>query len=564
MAIPLRLLLIADSEDDAALVVRALTFSGYDVMAERVETGAALVEALEKQEWDLAIADHAMPRFSGTAALELLREHDPDMPFIFVSDTMDDDAAVAAIKTGAQDYVMKGNLKRLIPAIDRELRETAIRRQRKLAEQRLAHLAYHDALTDLPNRALLYDRLQQSVLAAHRSGHPLSLLVLDLDRLKDINDAMGHQAGDRLLQLVGLRLRATLREADTVARLGGDEFALVLPSTDVEGAVLAARKVLQELALPFVVDGHSFAVRASIGIARFPDHAWTAEMLLQKADIAMYLAKADASGVAVYAPDRDRYTHRRLGFVTDLTQAMDEEEFFVEYQPILHLGTGRVTGVEALVRWNHPQQGRLLPAEFIPLAEQTGLILPLTTLVLDTAMDHFPTTEGAIPLSIAVNLSPRNLQDVELADRVAERLRARSMDATSLTFEITENVIMSDPARAMESLTRLHELGVRLAIDDFGTGYSSLGYLRRLPVDELKIDRSFVIGLGSGDDEVIVRSTIDLAHNLGLSVVAEGVESLAVQQQLLALGCDAAQGFFISAPADADATRQWIAGRHAT
>jgi diguanylate cyclase (GGDEF)-like protein len=564
MSIPLRLLIIADSEDDAALVVRALTFSGYEVIAERVETGAALVEALGKQSWDLAIADYAMPRFSGTAALELLRERDPDMPFIFVSGTIGDDAAVAAIKTGAQDYIMKGNLKRLIPAVDRELRETTIRRQRKLAEQRLAHLAYHDALTDLPNRALLYDRLQQSVLAAHRSGHPLTLLVLDLDRFKDINDTIGHQAGDRLLQLVGLRLRATVREADTVARLGGDEFALILPSTDVEGAVLAARKVLEELALPFVVDSHSLSVHASIGIARFPDHGWTAEMLLQKADIAMYVAKTDASGVAVYAPDTDPYTHRRLGFVTDLTQAMDDDEFFVEYQPILQLGTGRVRGVEALVRWNHPQQGRLLPAEFIPLAEQTGLILPLTTLVLDTALDNFPSAEGATPLSIAVNLSPRNLQDVELADRVAERLRARGMDAPSLTFEITENVIMSDPARAMASLTRLHELGVRLAIDDFGTGYSSLSYLRRLPVDELKIDRSFVVGLGTCHDEVIVRSTIDLAHNLGLSVVAEGVESLAVQERLMALGCDAAQGFFIGAPAGADVTRQWIADRRPT
>jgi diguanylate cyclase (GGDEF)-like protein len=560
MAIPLRLLLIVDSEDDAALVVRALTFSGYDVMAERVETGAALVEALEKQRWDLAIADYSMPRFSGTAALELLRERDPDMPFIFVSDTTGDDAAVTAIKAGAQDYIMRGNLKRLIPAVERELRETSARRQRKLAEQRLAHLAYHDVLTDLPNRALLFDRLQQSVLAAHRSASPLTLLVMDLDRFKDINDTMGHHAGDRLLQLVGSRLRGTVREADTVARLGGDEFALILPSTDIAGAVLAARKVLQELAAPFVVESRSLSVHASVGVARFPDHGRTAEMLLQKADIAMYFAKADGSGVAVYTPDRDRYVHRRLGFVTDLTQAIDDDEFFVEYQPILNLGTGRVRGVEALVRWNHPQQGRLLPAEFIPLAEQTGLILPLTTLVLDTALNCFPKTEQSIPLSIAVNLSPRNLRDPDLAQRVADRLRARGAAAASLTFEITENVIMSDPVRSMESLTRLHEMGVRLAIDDFGTGYSSLGYLRRLPVDELKIDRTFVSGLGSGNDEVIVRSAIDLAHNLGLSVVAEGVESLAVQEQLVALGCDAAQGFFIGAPADADVTRQRIAG----
>jgi diguanylate cyclase (GGDEF)-like protein len=559
MAIPLRLLLIVDSEDDAALVVRALTFSGYDVMAARVETGAALVEALEKQSWDLAIADYSMPRFSGTAALELLRERDPDIPFIFVSGTTGDDSAVTAIKAGAQDYIMKGNLKRLIPAVERELRETSARRQRKLAQQRLAHLAYHDVLTDLPNRALLFDRLQQSVLAAQRSGSPLTLLVMDLDRFKDVNDTMGHHAGDRLLQLVGARLRGTVREADTVARLGGDEFALILPSTDIAGAVLAAHKVLQELAAPFVVDDRSLSVHASVGVARFPDHGRTAEMLLQKADHAMYLAKADGSGVAVYAPDRDGHMHRRLGFVTDLAQAMDDDQFFVEYQPILNLGTGRVRGVEALVRWNHPQQGRLLPAEFIPLAEQTGLILPLTTLVLDTAMDSFQKTEQSIPLSIAVNLSPRNLRDPDLARRVADRLRARGAAAPSLTFEVTENVIMSDPVRSMESLTRLHDVGVRLAIDDFGIGYSSLGYLRRLPVDELKIDRSFVVGLSSGNDEVIVRSTIDLAHNLGLSVVAEGVESLAVQEQLLALGCDAAQGFFIGEPADVDVTRQRIA-----
>jgi diguanylate cyclase (GGDEF)-like protein len=563
MGIALRLLLIEDSEDDAMLVVGALTFSGYDVVYERVETGEALVAALARQPWDLAIADHAMPRFSGTAALELLRERDPDMPFIFVSGTIGEDAAMEAIKAGAQDYIKKGHLKRLIPAIDRELRETGARRERKLAEQRLAHLAYHDALTDLPNRALLNDRLQQAVRGAHRSDTPLTLLVMDLDRFKEINDTMGHHAGDRLLQLVASRLRGTLRGTDTVARLGGDEFALILPTTDTDGAILAARKVLQELALPFVVDGRSLTIHASIGIARFPEHGSSAEILLQKADIAMYLAKADGSGVAVYAPDRDRDTHGRLAFVSDLTQAIAQDEFFVEYQPILHLGTARVLGVEALVRWNHPQQGHLLPGDFIPLAERSGLVLPLTTLVLDKALGSWPNTERATPLTVAVNLSPRNLQDPDLPNRIRERLRSRDLSAPSLTFEVTENVIMSDPVRSMDSLTRLHDMGVRLAIDDFGTGYSSLSYLRRLPVDELKIDRSFVIGLGAGQDDVIVRSTIDLAHNLGLSVVAEGVESFAVQEQLAALGCDAAQGWFIGPPASAEATRQWIADRNA-
>jgi EAL domain-containing protein (putative c-di-GMP-specific phosphodiesterase class I) len=296
-----------------------------------------------------------------------------------------------------------------------------------------------------------------------------------------------------------------------------------------------------------------------VGVACFPEHGSSADTLLRKADVAMYVAKGDGVGIAVYAPSRDRHTHRRLTLISELRRGLDESQFFLEYQPILHLRTNTIIGVEALVRWNHPQQGRLLPAEFIPVAEQTGLILPLTTLVLDAALSSFPMTGRSIPLSIAVNLSPRNLQDPDLAERVAGRLQERGVDAPSLTFEITENVIMSDPARAMESLTRLHEIGVRLAIDDFGIGYSSLGYLRRLPVDELKIDRSFVIGLGISQDDVIVRSTIDLAHNLGLSVVAEGVETLDVQERLLALGCDAAQGFFIGAPADADVTRQRIA-----
>jgi diguanylate cyclase (GGDEF)-like protein len=563
MSVPLRVLLIEASEADAALVVGSLMRGGYTVVFERVESPEGLTAALDGGVWDLAIADYTMPRFSGTAALELLRSRDPDMPFIFVSDTIGEDAVVAAMKTGAHDYITKGQMERLVPAIDRELQDARIRRERKRAERRLTHLAYHDALTDLPNRTLLHDRLQQAVLGAHRTGTPLTLLVMDLDRFKEINDTLGHHAGDRVLQLVASRLRGTLRDVDTVARLGGDEFALVLPATDIDGAVATAAKVLQELGRPLVVDGQSLGVRASIGIARFPEHGASAETLLRKADIAMYQAKADAGGYAIYAADRDRHTHRRVTLATDLAAAIDHDELFLEYQPILHLRTGLVVGVEALVRWNHPRQGRLLPAEFIQLAEQTGLIHRLTPLVLDKALDDWPDADPSMPLTISVNVSSRNLQDPELPNRIEKRLKARGPLAPSLAIEITENIIMSDPVRSMESLTELHDMGVRLAIDDFGTGYSSLSHLRRLPVDELKIDRSFVVGLGVGNDEVVVRSTIGLAHNLGLSVVAEGVESLAAQGQLLAYGCDAAQGVFISEPAVASVTRDWIARRNA-
>jgi diguanylate cyclase (GGDEF)-like protein len=558
MAGALRLLLIEDSRDDAELVVRALRQGEYDVTSRRVDTPEELLAALAGPAWDLVIADYTMPLFSGMAALALLRERNADMPFIFVSGTIGEDAAVAAMKNGANDYIMKGHLKRLVPAVERELRDAQVRRERRRAEQRLLHLAYHDALTDLPNRSLLFERLQQAVLGVQRDTQPLTLLVMDLDRFKEINDTLGHHAGDCVLQIVAARLRELLRGTDTVARLGGDEFALMLRFTDIEGAMLASRKILKHLERPMVIDGHHLTVHASIGIAHYPSHGSTAEALLQKADVAMYLAKADASGIAVYTPERHRHTHHRLTLVSELKQGLDAGQFVLDYQPIVHLRTSGIVAVEGLVRWNHPRKGRLLPAEFIDLAEQTGLIDQLTNCVMDQALGEWSGITRWTPATISVNLSPRNLLDQQLPDRVADLLRARSMAPERLTLEITENLIMSDPARSMACLTRLHEMGVRLAVDDFGTGYSSLSYLRRLPVNELKIDRSFVIGLATSDDEVIVRSTIDLAHNLGLTVIAEGVETANARDRLVALGCDAAQGIFLSEPRPAEAIRQWI------
>ena len=558
----LRLLLIEDSEDDAALVVRTLTRGGYDVTFELVDTAHGLKQALDTRSWDLAIADYTMPHFSGTAALGLVRANDADLPFIFVSGTIGEDAAVMAMKTGAHDYIMKGHLKRLVPAVDRELREAGVRRDRRHAELRLQHLAYHDPLTDLPNRMLLHDRLDQAARAAIRDSTPLALLLMDLDGFKEINDTLGHHAGDLVLQHVAARVRAALRDVDTVARLGGDEFAILLPVTNVEGAQLAARKVLYEIARGCVIDGRSLTVRASIGIACVPQHGASAETLLQKADVAMYVAKTDSVGVAVYSTDRDRRAHRHRALISELRQAVEERQFSLEYQPILNLRSGMVTSVEALVRWNHPSQGRLLPADFIDVAEQSGLINPLTTIVLNDAIEAWTARSGKPPMSVAVNLSPRSLQSPDLPSEIGAILRAAQMPPSLLTLEITENVLMSDPTRSMDCLAQLHAMGIRLAIDDFGTGYSSLSYLRRLAVDELKIDRSFILGLGAGLDDVIVRSTIDLAHNLGLTVVAEGVESDVVQAMLAAMGCDAAQGTYISAPATAAAMRDWIVHRN--
>jgi diguanylate cyclase (GGDEF)-like protein len=557
----LRLLLIDDSADDAAVLVRTIELGGYDVAWDRVDSSPALTAALTRHAWDLVIADYTSAAFDGIEAVDIVRQRDADLPFIFVSNVRGEDAAVAAMRTGAHDYILKVNLQRLLPSVERQLREAAARRERHRVEQRLAHLAYHDALTDLPNRALLHDRLAQATRIAHREGTTLALLLLDLNGFKEINDTLGHHAGDLVLQCVGSRIRATLRDADTVARLGGDEFAIVLPLADIDGAVLTAEKVLHEIEQPCIVDHRPLRVHASLGIACFPEHGSSAEALLQKADVAMYVAKTDRAGVAVYAASRDRHSHRRLTLISDLRRGLDEAQFFVEYQPLLHLRTNRIIGVEALVRWNHPQQGRVLPAEFIDLAEQTGLINPLTTIVLETAIREWAPRQKTPPFSVAVNLSPRTLQDPRLTQRIEAMLSAYDARSTSLSLEITENILMTDPARSMDCLKRLHDMGVRLVIDDFGTGYSSLSYLRRLPVDELKIDRSFVSGLDTGLDDVIVRSTIDLAHNLGLTVVAEGVESEEVQSQLLAMGCDAAQGSYISEPRGAAAMAEWM-GHH--
>ena len=536
--------------------------AGYAVTLERVDTPEALMSALERQRWDLAIANFTMPLFSGTSALRLLREYDADMPFIFVSDTSGEDLAVAAMKTGAQDYILKGNLARLVPAVERELREVTARLSRKQAEARLAHLVYHDPLTDLPNRVLLHDRLQQAILGAQRTGAPHALVIMDLDGFKAINDSLGHHMGDRVLQSVALRLRALLREVDTVARLGGDEFALMLPQTDIEGAVVTARSVLKELNRAIVIDGHTLVVSGSLGVAVFPEHGSNADALLQKADIAMYVAKSGRSGFAVYTPDRDRHAHLGLTLMRELRDGIDHDQFSFDYQPIADLQTGMIPCVEALARWHHPEHGRLLPSEFMEVAEQTGLIEPLTLLLLDKALAEWQGSDPRLQVRVAVNLSPRSLGDPDLPDRVADLLRLRGVSPSSLVLEITENLIVSDPALSTACLSRLHDMGVILAVDDFGAGHSSLRYLQRLPVNQLKIDRSFVTGLTTGDD-AIVRSTIELAHRLGLTVVAEGVESAAIRERLIALRCDAAQGTFIAEPGSATDICRWAARQNA-
>jgi diguanylate cyclase (GGDEF)-like protein len=545
----LRLLLIENSDDDAREVLTALAALGRDIHTTRVDTPEALVQELGRERWDVVVADFTLPELTSEKTLAIVREHASDLPFIFISNAAGEEAAVDAMRIGAQDYILKNSLTRLAPAVERELREAEIRRERQRESDRVAYLAYHDELTDLPNRTLLNDRLHQGILTAKREARPLSLLALDLDGFKEINDSLGHHAGDRVLQVVASRLRHTLRESDTVARLGGDEFAILLPHTDVTGAELAATKILQELETPMILETQSLSVRGSVGIAVFPEHGTAEQELLQKSDLAMYVAKNDRCGWAVYSTDRDGRAEQRLALVSAMWHGIENGQFSLEYQPIFNLKTSSFGALEALIRWNHPQHGRLAPREFIQLAEQSGLITPLTLFAINRSLSEWPCDSHT--LTVAVNLSPRSLHDGSFPGRVRELLQSKIVDPSCLALEITENVIMSDPERSVRYLRELHDMGIKLVMDDFGTGYSSLSYLRRLPVSQLKIDQSFVAGLAQGEDEALVRSIIDLAHNLKLEVVAEGVESQAVFDRLTALGCDHAQGHFISTPGPA-------------
>jgi diguanylate cyclase (GGDEF)-like protein len=460
-----------------------------------------------------------------------------------------------------------GQLILLVAAISIGALVWRFQRARSQAAGRFAHQALHDPLTGLPNRILLRDRTGQAIRQADRELVPIALLLLDLDRFKEVNDTLGHHYGDQLLVQVGQRMRAALRGVDTVARLGGDEFAVLLPKiTTGEGAVTVARKLQAAFEEPFTLEQVSLEVEASIGLALYPDHGSDPDELLQRADIAMYAAKQTHAGFMVFDPKLDQHSPRKLTLLGELRRAIDTEQLVLHYQPKVDTQTGQLLGVEALVRWQHPTHGLIPPGEFIPLAEHTGLITPLTHYVLDAALRQCRAWQQAgYELSVAVNISARRMLDLEFPDEVAGLLARCEVPARLLVLEITESTMMADPQHALEVLSRLHAMGVQLSIDDFGTGYSSMAYLKNLPVDELKVDRSFVSHMiGSTSDAVIVRSTVDLGRNLGLRVVAEGVEDQATRQQLDMLGCQAIQGYHISRPVPADDLLTWIKQQPAT
>lgn len=420
--------------------------------------------------------------------------------------------------------------------------------------------ALFDTLTSLPNRILLQDRLQIALKAAHRETTSVAVLIADVVRLKDINGIMGYKDGDIVLQEIANRLKNGLRESDTIARLGGDEFAIVLPAVSFEDATLAAEKIQGMLEQPIVLRDITLEIEVAIGIALYPEHGDNPATLLQHADSAMQLTKNDKRRFAIYDPRDDLPSLKQLRLFGEIRQAIHDNSMCLYYQPKVDIKKGTVTSLEALARWPHLTEGIILPSDFIPLVEQSGLIRPFTLWALNLAIEQCRYwAKAGIELNIAVNLSTRNLLDPSLPDNIASILEIHQIDPKFLTIEITESAVISRSDGALKVLSHLHAMGLRISIDDFGTGYSSLAYLTKLPVDELKIDQSFVSNMNkSSTDEVIVRSTIELAHNLGMSVVAEGVENKETRDHLEMLGCDVGQGYFFSCPLPSNELSCWL------
>jgi diguanylate cyclase (GGDEF)-like protein len=473
------------------------------------------------------------------------------------------DLAVAAGRIEQGDYTQrvavrsKDEVGALAASFD-HMREAIATR-----EQDIRRLAYRDSLTDLPNRWLFNERVKEAIAANARGSGAFSVLLLDLDRFKYINDTLGHHVGDRVLGEIGRRLKACLRDNDTVARLGGDEFAILSMVGDEAAATIVARKVLRAIEQPIVVEGQPLDVGASIGIAFSPEHGATASELMRHADMAMYSAKAQRSGFAIYQPGREESIQQHLSLLSELREAMHHGQLALSFQPIVDLRTRQVHAVEALLRWHHPRRGLVSPASFIPFAEQTGFIKEVTRWVIGKAVAQAAQWHWrGMEIGVAVNISVRDFDSDDFSTYVAQLLKAYALPPRLLCLELTESGLMEDPARALGNLAQLRALGVQLAIDDFGTGYSSLAYLKRLPVDRIKIDRSFVRELSTSKQEfAIVRSVIDLSHHLGLLVTAEGIEDADVAEILADFRCDSGQGYELGKPMQPMQFEQWLAAR---
>lgn len=685
MIIPLRLLLIDDSDDDVLVLLSELSKGGIEPVCKRIDAPAALSAALTSRDWDFIICEYIMPSFSGLEALRLVKESGLDIPFIIVSGNIGEETAVEIMKAGAHDYIVKGNLARLVPAIRREIEEAEGRRRRKQAEdnlrkreselkeaQRLAQIgswewsaetntvnwseelyhifgrntnlsppdndeisrnyspesweklklatgkalkdgtpyaldvelvrpdgtkrwiiargeamhnslglivglhgtiqditerkryeeqleyhANHDSLTGLPNRKLLADRITKALSYADRYRCGAAVLFIDLDEFKVVNDSLGHDAGDLLLKLVSERIQHCVRAIDTVARIGGDEFVVVLADiAEDEDSAEVAQRIQNDVCQPINIDGHKLFVSCSIGISIYPKDGEDAQTLLKNADVAIYRAKEVGRNNYQYytAALNEKAVTRRI-MEKYLRQALDRGEFLLHYQPKVDLASGRIIGMEALLRWQSPELGLVPPAGFIPIAEETGLVVPIGEWVMRTACAQSKAWQeaGIPPRLLAVNLSPRQFRQESLHETVALILHETGLDPHYLELEIIESTVMQDVERTKLIMRKLKGIGVQLTMDDFGTGYSSLSHLKRFQFDKIKIDRSFVNDITNDHvSAALTKTIIDMARNLNLRVTAEGVETEKQLEFLYSHFCNEMQGFYFSHPLPAE------------
>jgi diguanylate cyclase (GGDEF)-like protein len=544
--------LVEDNPGDARLVEILLSEAGPEFEVSHAGRLGEALEELDRSGFDVVLLDLSLPDSSGFETVERVRMAVPQMPVVVLSGRDDEQIALRALQGGAEDYLVKGQG-------DGDLIARAIRYaiERKKAEERLAYLAQYDPLTGLANRALFHDRLEQALARAARSGDAVALLFVDLDRFKAVNDTVGHAGGDQFLQEVAWRIAGRVRESDTVARLGGDEFALILEGLrDARDAAKVARDLLTRLSEPVALDGYEIPVSASIGIAVQPPSE--GDRLLKDADAAMYRAKRmGGNHHRFYTEEMDVQAAARLSLERDLRRALEEDALLPYYQPMVDLTTGKVVGAEALMRWRHPQRGFVPPVEFIPVLEETGLILPAGERILRLACRQSRAWRdaGLPPVRVAVNVSGRQFGQGHLPDTVSGALLDSGLAPNSLELEITESLLVEDGAASLRALYELREAveRVRIAIDDFGTGYSSFHRLKSLPVETLKIDQTFIAGIpGAREDMAISAALISLAHDLGITVTAEGVETAEQVAFLREHGCDEAQGYYFGRPVPAE------------
>ncbi len=554
----LRILIISDSEEETGQILHAYQRCGYEPIYQAVHSPAEMRVCLSDESWDLIIATDTLPHFNVSSAIKIWRNSSLDLPLFLVSSQTEEEMVVAAMKAGARDCILMDHLARLIPATERELREVEQRHYQRRVEATVRHIVYHDHLTDLPNQILLQERMSAAVKTARREKRHAALLIVDINRFKAIIDTLGRTYGDLLLKQMGLRLKSTLPESAMLFRMGGDEFAVLLPKAESAEATNVALALISAMEPPFLLEEIQIDVGIHIGIAQFPDHAEYADLLIRRADTAMYAAKESEQGYLSYAQEMDRTNPRQLDVMRELRHAISRDELFLVFQPKINLKTGAAEGVEALVRWKHPEQDILSPDQFISLAEQCGLIKPITLWVIEAALNQCCLCHRlGQNIGISVNLSLQNMRMPHLIEEVARLLKAYNIPPGLLTLEIAEITLLDNPRPVIDLFARFKRLGVRLSIDNFGIGHTSLGDLKQLPLDEIKIDRSFVMNMKE-QDLMIVRSIITLAHNLGLKVVATGIEQKNILDQLAGLGCNGGQGDYLSGPLIADELPLWL------